>query len=114
MRHFIGLEPASAPAVPTPPGALEEHAGRYRATLATLEVAVEGDILVATDVSPERQFAERSLRPLPVEPARLVFVSPDRAAITSGPHAGGHVEFLRDHHGAIAWLRWDGRLARRE
>jgi hypothetical protein len=34
--------------------------------------------------------------------------------ILSGPRRGERVEFLRDESGHIAWLRWDGRLARRQ
>ncbi len=112
-RHFLGVEPDPiVPAIPLAP--VEEYVGRYRATLATIEVSVDSGSLVATDVSPERQFAERRLQPLPQPPSPLVFVGADRTAIALGPRAGERVEFLRGDDGAISWLRWDGRLARRE
>jgi hypothetical protein len=45
---------------------------------------------------------------------RLAFTSTDRATVLEGPRMGERVEFLRDGSGAIAWLRWDGRIARVE
>lgn len=112
-RHFLELDADRIKRVPVLPGAGAEYAGTYRAALATIEIRVEGDEITAVDVSPERQFAERRHRPLGQPPAPLVFVGTDRAAVTSGPRTGEHVEFLRDPAGNVEWLRWDGRLARR-
>ncbi len=112
-KHFLGLEPEAPTPVAMPQETLAEYAGTYRATLATIEVNIEGDGLVATDVSPERQFAERRHRPLPAPPATLLFADRDRTVVVGGPRAGERVEFLRDHAGGLEWLRWDGRLARR-
>ncbi|MEX1104457.1 MAG: serine hydrolase domain-containing protein, partial [Dehalococcoidia bacterium] len=109
-KHFLGLEPDAVVPVPLGTAALAEYAGTYRATLATVEVRVDGEALVATDISPERQFAERQHRPLPASPATLVFTERDRTAVMTGPHAGERVEFLRDGGGKLEWLRWDGRL----
>ncbi|MGH2628466.1 MAG: serine hydrolase domain-containing protein [Anaerolineales bacterium] len=112
-KHFLGLEPDPIRPVAMSPSALGAYAGTYRATLALIEVRVEGDGLVAVDVTPGRQFAEQRHQPLPPAPALLVFVGEDRTAIASGPHAGERVEFLRDAAGNVEWLRWDGRLAHR-
>jgi len=32
----------------------------------------------------------------------------------NGPRKGERVEFLRDAAGRIEWLRWDGRIARKQ
>jgi CubicO group peptidase (beta-lactamase class C family) len=112
-KHFLGLEPDPVVPVGMTADALAEYAGTYRATLATVEVRAEGERLVAADASPERQFAERQHRPLPQEPANLVFVGRDRTAVVNGPRTGERVEFLRGGDGELEWLRWDGRLARR-
>ena len=112
-KHFLGLEPDTLVPLAMPTEALSEYAGTYRATLATIEVRVDREALIARDATPERQFAERGHRPLPADPAQLAFIAPDRAAVLDGPRKGERVEFLRDESGALEWLRWDGRLARR-
>jgi hypothetical protein len=112
-KRFLGLEPDDVVPISVASEGLAEYAGTYRATLATIELRMEGDALVAQDVSPERQFAERQHRPLPQAPVSLVLASEDRAVVTSGPRTGERVEFLRGDDGALEWLRWDGRLARR-
>jgi CubicO group peptidase (beta-lactamase class C family) len=112
-KHFLGLEPDPLVPLGMPAGVLRQYEGTYRATLATIEVRVDGEAIVATDATPERQFAERGHRPVPAAPARLTFIAPDRAAVLDGARRGERAEFLRDGSGALEWLRWDGRLARR-
>jgi hypothetical protein len=112
-KHFLGLEPDPPVPLSALGSPLSDYEGTYRATLATVGIAADGEALVATDTTPERQFAERAHRPLPSTPARLMFVSTDRAIVLNGPRAGERVEFLRDSTGALEWMRWDGRLARR-
>lgn len=113
LKHFTGLE-SQAPVTPSDlrPN-LTEYAGAYKATLATLDVRPEGDGLRLVDASPERQLRDRQNKPLPSPPAHLRFTGPDRTAVLDGPWRGERVEFLRDPAGAIEWLRWDGRIARR-
>ncbi|MEO6043192.1 MAG: serine hydrolase domain-containing protein [Tepidiformaceae bacterium] len=111
-RHFIGWQPAAVVPMRAQPG-LAEYAGNYQSVLARLEVSVGANGLIATDSTPERSFAERRHRPLPPEPVDLVFVATDATVVVSGSHAGEHSEFLRGADGRIAWMRWDGRIARR-
>jgi CubicO group peptidase (beta-lactamase class C family) len=113
-RHFLGSELALPQADPALAAGSAQYAGVYRAVLATLRVAVGPEGPSVVDESPERQFAERRLRPLPPEPAPIAFYAPDRAVVLEGSHRGERCEFLRDAGGAIAWMRWDGRIARRE
>lgn len=110
--HFIGLPDPVPVAMPNPP-APREFVGNYQAVLARLEVTADGAGLVVRDVTPERGFAERRHRPLPSAPAHLAFTSPDRTAVLDGERKGERAEFLRDASGAVEWLRWDGRIARR-
>ena len=111
-HHFLGSE-ADLPAADRARGEGEAVRRLYRAVLATLRVAAGPEGASVVDESPERQFAERRLRPLP--PNR-----PDRV-LRAGPRGRARrlasrrmCEFLRDADGAIAWMRWDGRIARRE
>ncbi len=113
-KHFLGIEaalPAPDPALSQPE---QEYEGSYHAVLAHLRVTTGPDGAHVVDETPERQFAERRLRPLPPEPARIVFYASDRAVVAEGTHRGERCEFLRGESGSIEWLRWDGRIARRQ
>jgi len=111
-EHFISLPDPSPVAMANPP-AVDEFVGAYEAVLARLEVTAAGGALVVRDVTPERGFAERRHRPLPSTPAHLAFTAPDRTAVLDGERKGERAEFLRDAGGEVAWMRWDGRIARR-
>ncbi len=105
---------------PEPPDAAElavdlsEYVGAYHATMEHLDVRVDGNRLRLTGTPPPRFVANVDLRPLPPQPALLQFTVRDAAAVLTGPHRGERVEFLRDGAGRIEWLRWDGRIARRQ
>ncbi|MGE0600916.1 MAG: serine hydrolase domain-containing protein [Dehalococcoidia bacterium] len=112
QEHFLGFGKPDPVAVAAPAN-LDEYAGTYRAVLATLAVRNEGGSLTVVDASPERGFAERRHRPLPLPPAALAFTGPDATAVLDGPRKGERAEFLRGAGGQIEWMRWDGRIARR-
>jgi CubicO group peptidase (beta-lactamase class C family) len=44
----------------------------------------------------------------------IAFYAPDRAIVTSGASRGNPVEFIRDASGSVRWVRYIGRIARRE
>jgi len=90
---------------------LAEFVGEYRAMITTSSVAVVGDALQLT---PHENLRQGRIQPLPAPPARLRFWAPDRTVVVEGPHRGERCEFLRDERGRITWLRWDGRVARRQ
>ena len=64
------------------------------------------------DTSPERWFAAGRHRPS-VAGAKLAFTGADTTAVLDGQRKGERAEFLRGADGAIEWMRWDGRIARR-
>ncbi len=112
QEHFLGFgkpEPAPLAAQPAP----AEYEGVYQSVLARLEVRARDGALMVADTTPERGFAERRHRPIPLPPAALVFTGTDATAVLSGPRKGERAEFLRGEDGRIAWMRWDGRIARR-
>jgi CubicO group peptidase (beta-lactamase class C family) len=84
---------------PFVPPSLQDFPGTYTAVLATLHVAADNDQLVM-DVNGRR--------------TRLAFRDPDRVVALDAPYKGNRGEFIRDDTGTIEWLRWDGRIARRE
>jgi len=112
QEHFLGFG-KPAPKEIAGPANVAEFAGVYQSVLARLEVAVEGGSLVVSDSTPERGFAERRHRPIPLPPARLAFTGTDATAVLDGPRRGERAEFLRGTDGRIEWMRWDGRIARR-
>jgi CubicO group peptidase (beta-lactamase class C family) len=114
QEHFLGFgkpQPRALPGILLDVG---EYAGAYQATLERLDVSVAGSGLRATGIVPARFAVDPDRAPIPLPPADLSFQARDRAVILSGPRRGERVEFLRDESGHIAWLRWDGRLARRQ
>jgi hypothetical protein len=114
QRHFLGFgktEPREAVGFVVDLG---EYAGAYHATLEHLDVSVDGNRLRVVGTPPPRFVVDPGLRPIPLPPAMLSFTGRDAAAVLNGPRKGERVEFLRDDAGRIEWLRWDGRIARRQ
>ncbi|MFN8616765.1 MAG: serine hydrolase domain-containing protein [Dehalococcoidia bacterium] len=112
QEHFLGFGKPEPVAMAPQPG-LREYEGTYQSVLARLEVSAANGQLLVTDATPERGFAERRHRTIPLPPAELVFTAPDATAVLSGPRKGERAEFLRGDDGSIEWMRWDGRIARR-
>lgn len=44
----------------------------------------------------------------------IAFYAPDRAIVTSGNNRGNPIEFIRDPSGTVRWVRYIGRIARKE
>jgi CubicO group peptidase (beta-lactamase class C family) len=44
----------------------------------------------------------------------MAFYGPDRAVVTSGSARGNPIEFVRDEDGRVAWVRYIGRIARKD
>jgi CubicO group peptidase (beta-lactamase class C family) len=113
QEHFLGFGKPDLPAeieVKDP----TEYAGVYHAALEHLDVVADGRRLRVTGTPPPRFRVDRDLRAIPQPAAVLSFVGTDRTAVLTGPRRGERVEFLRDATGRIEWLRWDGRIARRQ
>ena len=114
QQHFLGFGKPAPREADARVVDLTEYAGKYHATMEHLDVTIDGNRLCITGTPPPRFVVDPLLRPLPRPPASLAFYAPDRGIVLGGPRRGERVEFLRDDSGRIAWLRWDGRLARRQ
>lgn len=112
-EHLLGTEPVPEPS--SAPTALDEYLGHYESQLADLDVVADADTggLRLEVATPRRALWNPDDEVAPPTPTRLVFRDADRVQALDPPYTGHRGEFVRDAAGAIAWLRWDGRLARR-
>ena len=114
QRLFLGFDkPAPQEAKGLSPD-MAEYEGAYHATLEHLQVSARGTQLQVVGTPPPRFVIDPLLQPIPLPPATLSFTGVDAAAVLDGPRKGERVEFIRDAAGRIEWLRWDGRIARKQ
>ncbi len=114
LRHFTGLErpiPAPDPSLSARHG---EVAGHYVQRLADLDVRADGDGLQITLKAPPWLVTVRDRAETAVETFRAALFAPDRAVVLDGGRRGETCEFLRGSDGAVTFMRWDGRLSRRQ
>ncbi len=114
LRHYCGI--AEKPLMPRTLTAAElaPYAGRYRAALMELELTVQGDGLVAQMI-PQGGFPKRDSPAGPKPPpTRLALGAEDAVIALDPPFKDARGEFLRDEQGALTWLRFGGRMARRQ
>jgi CubicO group peptidase (beta-lactamase class C family) len=113
LRLYLGLTPAEAQHVAPPPERLAEYAGQYSAPLGDVELrADEGGLILAATAQRWLGPSEPT-RDLP-PPTRLAFTGDDRVVALEPPLKGTKGDFLRDDRGRIVWLRWAGRIHRRQ
>ncbi len=110
-EHFIGLADPVYTETPVSESILSAYIGEYRAMLATSHVTVIDGVLHLQALQPVR--TNRMHQSLPDPPVPLAVYAPDRTVVLHGSHRGERCEFIRDADGRIAWLRWDGRVARK-
>ena len=114
QRLFLGFDkPEPREAQGLSPD-MAQYEGAYHATLEHLQVTARGKQLHILGTPPPRFIVDPNVQPIPLPPATLSFTGVDAAAVLDGPRKGERVEFLRDADGRIEWLRWDGRIARKE
>ena len=51
---------------------------------------------------------------LQLDNSAIAFYAPDRAIVTAGNSRGNPIEFIRDANGVVRWIRYIGRIARRD
>jgi hypothetical protein len=81
--------------------------------MSEIELTVRDGELVAQMI-PKGGFPKRDTPPgPPPPPTRVGVCADDRVVALDPPYKGARGEFLRDGAGAITWLRFGGRIARR-
>lgn len=103
--------PSLVPVAYEPPD-LAQFEGHYEAVLADLRVGIDGDGLVLQVATPSRAMWNPNEEPAPAQSTRVAFREADRFVCLDAPYTGHRGEFVRGDGGQIAWLRWDGRIAR--
>ncbi len=115
LRHYLGIvEPDPVPLELTEEQ-LAPYAGRYSAALSDLEIALRDGGLVL-QVTPKGGFPTKDSPPAgpTPPPTRLALLGEDRVVALDSPFKDSRGEFLRNPDGGIAWLRFGGRIARRQ
>ena len=95
------------------PADLAPYAGHSEAVLAELYVVAGDDGLSLQISTPVRSMWDPTEPPPAPEWTKLRFRDEDRVVALDMPWTGHRAEFVRDDAGEVAWLRWDGRIARR-
>lgn len=123
LEAFLGIRELEPETMDVSPAELRAYAGSYSSALQVVEVTLEGRRLklasrynIDPEDYPEEDRAEiKELLAHPPKPLMVGLAAPDVAVVVSGPGKGTRGEFLRDgKRGEVAWLRWGGRLARRD
>jgi len=114
LRQYLRIEEAAPEPLTVAAADLAPYAGRYNAALNDLEVSVrEGGLWLQSQ--PHGGFPYKDSPPGPTPPpVRLALLDDDRVIALDEPLKDGKGEFLRGPDGAIVWLRFGGRIARRQ
>jgi CubicO group peptidase (beta-lactamase class C family) len=105
LECYLGAADPETAILRLAPEQLAAYAGRYRGALGDLDVTILDAGLTMRGIPPNGDPPDRSIR--------LGCLAADRFLATDTREAGQRAEFLRDETGALAWLRWGGRLHRK-
>ena len=111
VARFLGKPQSEPEEIAMSEAQIAEYAGRYTATLDDIELLPDAGKLMAQE-HPKGGFPTRGTVPDPTKPPpfRVGLIAPDRLAGMDPPYKDEQGEFLRNSHGSIAWLRFNGRI----
>lgn len=93
---------------------LHAYVGRYTRPFMEIELGMLGGKLVGQAV-PRGGFPTKDTPPPPAPPPMtLDLCEPDRLLVLDGPFKDATGDVIRNPDGSIAWLRFGGRVHRRE
>ena len=115
LRHALGIEEPLPEPLALDADALAAYAGRYDAALSAYELAVRDGELWMQAV-PKGGFPNKEAKPSgpPPSPTRIMVAAGDLLVALDPPFRHARGEFLRDPDGAIAWMRFGSRIAKRQ
>jgi CubicO group peptidase (beta-lactamase class C family) len=115
LRQYLGIVEATPEPLTVTAADLAPYIGRYNAALSDdLEISVRDEGLWLQS-HPHGGFPYKDSPPGPLPPpVRLALFEDDRVIALDEPLKDSKGEFLRGAAGAIAWLRFGGRIARRQ
>lgn len=115
LTELLGLKRPEPPVLTLAQDALADFTGRYRTTVGDYVVTTEnGGLLLTIEPSKELLEVDPSIASQLPPPVPLGFVAKDRAVVQGDYIPGSRVEFLRDADGAVEWMRFGGRITKRQ
>ena len=113
LDHYLDLVEPEPAEVTRTEEQINEVVGRYSTALTDVDISRQDGNLVA-QVTPKGGFPKAESKPGPTPPpTRLSLREHDQVVALDPPFKGGQGEFLRDKNGKIVWLRFGGRIMRR-
>ena len=114
LRHYLGVaEPDPSPLQLTEEQ-LRPYVGRYVTAMSEAEISLEDGELVL-QVTPKGGFPYKDSPPdPPPPPTRVAVLEDDGIVALDSPFKGARGECIRNPDGSIAWLRFGGRIGKRQ
>lgn len=114
LDHYLGLALPKAVPLDVSEDKLISYVGRYTSIMDIDELSLQdGQLMLQITVKGGFPTPETPPPPSP-PPVRLALCGEDRVVALDHPLKGERGEFLRNPDGSIAWLRFGGRIRKRE
>ena len=114
LASALQLRPEKPKPVALSPDAITEYIGHYSAQLSDIEVSTV-DRNLQLQIIPTGGFPDKDTpADPPPPPITGALFAQDRLIITAGASRDSLGEFIRDDNGVIAWLRFGGRIHKRQ
>jgi CubicO group peptidase (beta-lactamase class C family) len=114
LRHYCDIGEADFVPGQFSEAELAPYSGHYAAALTEFDVTVRDGGLVLQAI-PQGGFPDKSATPPPPPPPTRLAIAADETIIAlDPPFKDARGEFLRAGDGALGWLRFGGRIARRQ
>jgi CubicO group peptidase (beta-lactamase class C family) len=114
LRHYLDIGEAEPERLNLTEAELAPYAGHYAAALSELDITVKEGALVLQAI-PKGGFPDKDSKPGPTPPPTRIALCQDELVVAlDPPFKDARGEFLRDADGAIGWIRFGGRIAKRQ
>lgn len=114
LRHYFNIGEPTLESRTVAAEELAAYAGTYTSAMTDIELAVK-DGALSLQAIPKGGFPDKDTPPRPAPPpTRLSLCDDDLVVALDPPFKEAQGEFIRDADGAIAWIRFGGRIAKRQ